>query len=141
MSKSIYTPSFKSKKLVILILRKIPFKDQRLVKALVFKVVITWSRFACIKFQPVQPGHISLYHYMRKSIFTPASWDRFPPGIWLQRPIDSHWFTNFHKKMKLYKDIYLLFSHNLTSYASQKLNRNNYDLLKCTSIDFFKLMC
>ena len=118
LSKSIYTPSFKSKKLVIFILRKIPFKDQRLVKALVFKVVITWSRFASIKFQPVQPGHISPYDYMCKSIFTPASWDRFPPGIWLQRPIGSHWFKNFYKKMKFYKDICLLFSHNLTSYAS-----------------------
>ena len=42
--------------------------------------------------------------------------------------------------MKFYKDICLLFSNILTSYASYKYNRNNYDLLKCTSIYFFKLM-
>ena len=33
------------------------------------KVVITWSHFAGIKFQPLQPGQISLYDYMGKSIF------------------------------------------------------------------------
>ena len=41
--------------------------------------------------------------------------------------------------MKLYyKDICLLFSHRLTSYASKKYNRNKNDLLKRTSMDFFQ---
>ena len=35
--------------------------------------------------------------------------------------------------MKFYKDTGVLFSHRLTSYVSQKSNRNNYNLLKCTS--------
>ena len=52
--------------------------------------------------------------------------------------------------MKFYKDICSawisrtsadLFSHRLTSYASQKYNRNIFYLLKCTSMDFFKLIC
>ena len=32
-----------------------------------------------------------------------------------------------------------LFSHRMTSYVSQKYNTNIFDLLKCTSLDFFKL--
>ena len=35
------------------------------------KLVITWSCFAGIKFQPVQPGQISPYDYINKSIFIP----------------------------------------------------------------------
>ena len=42
--------------------------------------------------------------------------------------------------MKFCKDICLLFSHRLTSYASQKYNRNNYGLLKFASVEYFKLM-
>ena len=42
--------------------------------------------------------------------------------------------------MKFCKDICLLFSHRLTSYASQKYNRNNYGLLKFASLEYFKLM-
>ena len=33
-----------------------------------------------------------------------------------------------------------IFSHRLTSYASQKHNRNIFNLLKCTSMDIFRLM-
>ena len=47
--------------------------------------------------------------YMKKSIFIPARQDSFPPGICLQKPIDSHWFKNVHRVMKFYKDICLLF--------------------------------
>ena len=78
----------------------------------------TWSRFAAMKFQPVQPGQISLYDCMGKSIFIHVRQEKFPPGICLQKPIDSDWFKNFHKMMKFYKYICLLFSHRLTSYAS-----------------------
>ena len=47
------------------------------------KVVITWSRFAGMKFQPVQPGHISPYNYMWKLNFITARRDSFPPAICL----------------------------------------------------------
>ena len=40
-------------------------------------------RFARMKFQPVQPGQVSHYDYMRKSSFIPARQDSFPPAICL----------------------------------------------------------
>ena len=46
-----------------------------------------WSRCAGMKFQLLQPGQISLYDYMGKSIFIPAKRDMFPPGICLQKLI------------------------------------------------------
>ena len=55
-----------------------------------------------------------------------------------QKPIDSHWFKNVHKVMKFYKEICLIFSRRWRH--MHRNNRNNYDLLKCTSIDFFKLI-
>ena len=55
------------------------------------------------------PGEIS---------FHPGKGSRFPTGLCLQRPIDSHWSKNVHKMMKFYKDIRLLLSHRLTSYES-----------------------
>ena len=63
----------------------------------------TWSRFAGMKFQPLQPEPISPYNYMSKSTFNPPRRDRFPPDICLQKPIDSHWFKNVYKMMKFYK--------------------------------------
>ena len=36
-----------------------------------------------MKFQHVQPGQISLYDYMGKSIFIPARRDSFLPGLYL----------------------------------------------------------
>ena len=47
------------------------------------KVVITWSRFARMKFQPIQPEQISSYDYMGKSDFIPARRDSFPSGTCL----------------------------------------------------------
>ena len=41
--------------------------------------------------------------------FHPNKKGRFPPGICLKIPIDSHWLKNFHKMRKFYKDICLLF--------------------------------
>ena len=46
----------------------------------------------------------------------PAIRGRFPPGICLEKSIDSHGLKNLHKMMKFYKNISLLFSHILTSY-------------------------
>ena len=82
------------------------------------KVGITWSRFAEMKFQPMYPGRISHYYYMAKSFFILAMRDRYPPGICLQKTINSHWLKNVQKMMKFYKDICLLFSPRLTSYVS-----------------------
>ena len=72
-------------------------------------MVITWSRFTGMKFQPIQPGQILPYGYMEKSIFIATRWDRFPPGIYLRKTIDSHRFKNPHKMMEFYKDIRLFF--------------------------------
>ena len=54
-----------------------------LISSMIFKfriqtpeVVITWSRFAGMKFRPAQPGQISAYDYMGKSNFIPAIRDR-----------------------------------------------------------------
>ena len=47
------------------------------------KVVITWSRLAGIKFQPVQPRQISPHDYMRKLNSVLGRRDSFPPVIWL----------------------------------------------------------
>lgn len=44
------------------------------------KVVITWSRFAGMKFQSVQPGLISPYGYMDKLDFIAAKWDSLLSG-------------------------------------------------------------
>ena len=66
--------------------------------------------------------------------FIPAKRDHVTT-TW-KKLINSHWFKNAHKMMKFYKYISLLFSHRLTSYVSKKYNRNNYDLLKCTSMVF-----
>ena len=41
--------------------------------------MITWSRFAGMKFHPVQLGQILPYYYMWKLNFVPARWDCFPP--------------------------------------------------------------
>ena len=81
----------------------------------------------------------------------------------LRKPIDSHWFKNlllelvsillclffYHKMMKFYRDfcsvwtsltsVELFYSHRLTSYVSENYKRNIFDLLKYTSMDFFKL--
>ena len=46
-------------------------------------MVITRSRFAGMKFQPVQRGQLSSYDYMQKLNFIPARQDNFPPGICL----------------------------------------------------------
>ena len=59
--------------------------------------MITWSRFAEMKFRTVQPGQISSYDYIWALIFNPARRDRFPLGICLKKPIDSHWFKMFTK--------------------------------------------
>ena len=47
------------------------------------KVMITWSRFTRMKFQPVQSRQISLHGYMGKLNFIQASRDNVPPGICL----------------------------------------------------------
>ena len=47
------------------------------------QVVFTWSRFAGMKFQPVEPGQILPYDYMRKLNFVLARRDSFPTGICL----------------------------------------------------------
>ena len=47
------------------------------------------SRFAGIKFQPVQAGQISPYDYMRKFNLKPVTWENFPPFICL----DLHAFS------------------------------------------------
>ena len=61
-----------------------------LISSMIFKfriqtpeLVITWSRFAGMKFHPPQPGQISAYDYMGKSNFIPAIRDSFPPGTCL----------------------------------------------------------
>ena len=46
--------------------------------------------FIIIHTKVVTDGTDSHYDYMGKSNFIPARWVRFPPGIYLQRPIDSH---------------------------------------------------
>ena len=56
-----------------------------------------------------QPGRISPFNYMKKSIFITVKRDRFPLGICLQNLIDSHLFKNVNKMMKYYKDICLLY--------------------------------
>ena len=55
-------------------------------------------------------NRFDLYDYMGKWIFITARRDRFPPGICIKAPADSHWVKNVHKRMKFYKDICLLFS-------------------------------
>ena len=45
------------------------------------KGVITGSRLAGVKFQPVQSRQISPYDYIRKLNFVLARRDSFPPGI------------------------------------------------------------
>ena len=69
--------------------------------------------FSRMKFQPVQHEQISPYDYMGKSVFIPVRRGRFPPGICLQKPIDS--LQNVHKMIKFYKVISLLFSDISTS--------------------------
>ena len=84
-------------------------------------------------------------------------------NINLWKPIDSHLFKNvllklfsfqfclfyFHNMAKFYKNLCSpwrnhtyaeLFSPRLTSCASYKYNRNLFDLFKCNSMDFIKLM-
>ena len=46
----------------------------------------------------------------------------------------------FCETIKFYKDICCFFPRRLTSYASEKHNRNIFHLLKCTSTNIFKLM-
>ena len=76
-------------------------------------MVITWSRFAEIKFQPVKLGQIPPYDYMWKLNFVPERRDSFSPGICLDlypfsliflckhvtlqdwKPIGFHWFKTF----------------------------------------------
>ena len=85
-------------------------------------VVITWSRLAGMKFQPVQLRQISPYDYMWKFNFVLAMRGSFPPIIWL----DLHAFFRiflckhvlFYKIEDLYISIdlnffYLLFSLQL----------------------------
>ena len=45
--------------------------------------MITWSRFAGMKFHLVKPGQVSLYDYKWKLNFVPARQHSFPPGICL----------------------------------------------------------
>ena len=55
-------------------------------------MVITWSRFARMKFHLVKPGQISLYHYMWKLNFVPAqfsTWHLF--RWWLHDPGLRRW--------------------------------------------------
>ena len=85
----------------------------------IFKSAINnflWSLFAGMKFQLVQPGHISPYDYVVKSNFIPAG----QVSIWylFKKPIGSYWFKNVQKMMKFYKGICLLFSYRLTSCVS-----------------------
>ena len=44
---------------------------------------ITWSWFDRMKFQPIQPGQISLSDYMGKPNVFPTRKDGLPPGICL----------------------------------------------------------
>ena len=70
-------------------------------------MVITWSRFAGMKSQPVQPGQISPYDHMRKVNFVPEGgtvfhlafvflWVFLCKHVSLQnwKPIDCNWFKN-----------------------------------------------
>ena len=86
-----------------------------------------------------------------------SSW-KFPHIFFvcnLRTPIGSHWFKKvllelfnlhlylffFHKMMKFYKAIFSAWisSTSVKHFFSQKYNRNIFDLLKCTSMDFFRL--
>ena len=73
-------------------------------------VVITWSRLAGMKFQPVQRREISPYDYMRKLNFVPARQDSPLLGICMHflwnffwkrvifrnwEPLAFRWFKNF----------------------------------------------
>ena len=71
--------------------------------------------------------------------------------LWL----DSHWFQNvllelfsrqlclffFNKIMEFFKVIYWFFFLQIDVICVVKLNGGRFNLLKCTSIIFFKLMC
>ena len=75
------------------------------------EVVITWSHFAGMKCQPVQPGQISAYDYMGKSVFIPARRDRFPSGVSLKKPqipIDLKMFTKWWNSIKTFVYFFLI---------------------------------
>ena len=73
----------------------------------------------------------------------------------LPKPIRSHWFKRvlleffslylylflFHKMMEFYKAIFSAWisSTSAKHFFSQKYNRNIFDLLKFTCVDFFRL--
>ena len=133
-------------------------------------VVITWSWFAWIKFQPVQPGRISPYDYMKKLNFIPVRRSRFPPGICLHLYIFSsnssfwswhlrktiiyfHWFKYVLLEL-LSPQLWLLFLDKMMKFCkgvcllffSRHMRRKNTIEIssiywKLTSKDFFKLMC
>ena len=104
------------------------FKNQKLLSKMVFSKYLLGGNYMILvsrtKFQPVQPGQILLYDYMRKLNFISARWDSFLPDICLD--LYTFYFTNFCK------DIYLLFFSQINVICVVKIQYK-----KCRSIQMY----
>ena len=100
------------------------------------KVMITSSRFVEMKFHPLPAGGDFTLRLHGKINFYCSTAGQVSIWYLLTKLHIFPLILKCSQNDEILWRLCLPFSFRLTSYASQKYSRNNYHLLKCTSMDF-----